>query len=223
MATAGVNRLTRRKYRVRPVWWTRERVLEGLRRFYRDFKVAPTAMWEYHQLQKFTGQSQNGVGNPYPSFYGVLKHFPSFRDAWRAAGVKMNRREQPWSPEEDQFLAEAAGLLSRKDLAEALDRTPNAVHRRLYDLGLHSYRTQGLSMNRAEEMAGVVKGTLRRYTRSGVLPAVRGSKCIYIDPADLPLVEVIDWSEAPPELREMVRRSLMKRLVTLLARKLHAG
>ncbi len=219
MATASINRLTRRKTRQRTVWWTKERVLDGLRRFYRDFKVAPTGMDQYHKLQRFTGTAQNGVGNPYPSFYGVLKYFSNFREAWRAAGVKMNRHESRWLPEEDQFLAEAAGLLSRKELAEALDRTPNAVHRRLYDLGLHSYRTQGLSLNRAADLAGLSHGTLRSYVRRGVLPSVRGTKCVYVDPADLLLVPAVDWDKASPELHDLARRSLMKRLVTVLSRK----
>ncbi|MCI0524316.1 MAG: hypothetical protein L0Y75_03550 [Acidobacteria bacterium] len=128
----------------RKQWWTWERVLEGLRRFYRDFGFAPTATAEYQTRQQFTGKSNTGVGNPYPSSYGVLKYFSTFREAWTAAGIETDRAWEAWTPEEDWFLAEGAGVFSRKELAEALGRSPNAVHRRLYDLGVHTYKAPRL-------------------------------------------------------------------------------
>ena len=119
-----------RHTRVRKLWWTRERVLDGLRRFYRDFGFAPTATAEYQKRQQFTGASNTGVGNPYPSSYGVLKYFGTFREAWTAAGIRTDRAWEAWTPEEDWFLTEGAGVFSRKELAEALDRSPNAQQER---------------------------------------------------------------------------------------------
>ncbi len=205
------------KTRHRESWWTRARVIEGLQRFYRKFGQAPTASDKYQKLQQFTGASNTGVGNPYPSTYGVLKYFSSFREAWRACGVKVNRGDESWTPDEEWFLAEAAGILSRKEIAAYLDRTPNAVHRRLYDLGIHSYRQQGWTLHRVERCANFPSHILRKYIERGELPIFRGSKCIYCDPADLLIVTEIDWSKPPKELADAVRRSLMERMVKILS------
>lgn len=205
------------KYRHRAAWWTRERVIEGLRRFYRDHGIAPTATEKYNELTKGTGRNRNGVGNPYPSFYGVLKHFGTFREAWTAAGVQVNRDFEEWTPEEEWFLREGAGILSRKELAAALNRTPNAVHRRLYDLGIHSYRARGWTFHRIERVAQVPAHIIRCYADRGELPYLRGSKCIYCDPADLLVIREINWDDPPAELAEAVRRSLMERLAKILA------
>lgn len=208
-----------RHTRSREVWWTRERVVEGLRRFYRDFGFAPTSTEAYQQKQQFTGTSQNGVGNPYPSFYGVLKYFRTFREAWTAAGVKVNRDWEEWTTSEDWFIAEAAGLLTRNEIAAYLDRTPNAVHRRLYDLGINSYEARGWTFYRIMRATQVPDHIIRKYADRGDLPYLRGSKCLYVDPADLLVVKEINWNDPPTELAEAVRRSLMTRLVTLLSGK----
>ncbi len=205
------------KYRTQ--WWTRERVLDGLRRFYRDFGFAPTATSEYQERQRFTGNSNTGVGNPYPSSYGVLKYFASFREAWKAIGIETDRAWEAWSPEEDWFLTEGAGILSRKELAEALNRTPNAVHRRLYDLGIHTYKARGWTLHRVMRVTQVPDHIIRKYADRGDLPYLRGAKCVYVDPADLLVVKEIDWRHAPAELAEAVRHSLMTRLVKILSRK----
>jgi hypothetical protein len=76
-------------------------VLDGLRRFYPDFGLAPTSTEAYQQHQQFTGTSNSGVGNPYPSSYGVLKYFESFRQAWAVAGIRTDRAWEAWAPEED--------------------------------------------------------------------------------------------------------------------------
>lgn len=197
-------------------WWTRERVIAGLRRFYRDFGFAPTSTEEYQERQQHTGPNQNGVGNPYPSSYGVLKYFGSFRQSWTAAGIETDRSFEPWTPEEERFIAEAAGILTRKEIAEALGRTPGAVHRRIYDLGLHTYEARGWTFHRVMRAAGVPDYTLWRYADRGDLPYFRGSKCCYLDPADLLVVKEIDWENPPAELAQVARRSLMTRLVKIL-------
>jgi hypothetical protein len=201
----------------REKWWTRQRVLDGLRRFYRDFGCAPTSTAAYQERQQFTGSSNTGVGNPYPSSYGVLKYFASFREAWKAIGIETDRAWEAWSPEEDWFLTEGAGILSRKELAEALNRTPNAVHRRLYDLGIHTYKARGWTFHRVMRVTQVPDHIIRKYADRGELPYFRGSKCIYVDPADLLVIEEIDWEHPPAELAEAVRHSLMTRLVKILS------
>lgn len=206
-----------RHTRYRKQWWTRQRVLDGLRRFYRDFGFAPISTEAYLNHTQFTGSSNSGVGNPYPSSYGVLKYFSSFREAWAAAGIETDRAYEAWSPEEDWFLTEGAGVFSRKELAEALGRTPNAIHRRLYDLGVHTYKARGWTFHRVMRVAQVPDYIIRRYADRGNLPYFRGSKCIYLDPADLLVVKEIDWSRPPEELAEAVRRSLMTRLVKILS------
>lgn len=201
----------------RKIWWTRARVLEGLRRFYRDFGCAPTATVAYRQLQQFTGKSLTGVGNPYPSSYGVLKYFRSFKEAWAAVGIVTNRAGEAWRPEEDWLLREGAGIFSRQELAEMLERTPGAVHRRLYDLGLHTYRARGWTLHRVTRVTGVSTHILKRYMKRGTLPYLRGAKCMYVDPADLLAIAEMDWTQPPQELAEAVRHSLMARLVKVLS------
>src|SRR5262245_13204029 len=101
--------------RYREIWWTKARVIEGMLRFYRDHKFAPTSTEEWHRLAKGSG-NRSGVGNPYPSFNVVLKYYPSFRQAWTAAGVEVNRDWEPWTSEEDRFIVEGAGILTRDEL-----------------------------------------------------------------------------------------------------------
>jgi hypothetical protein len=201
----------------REVWWTKGRVIEGMLRFYRDHKFAPTSTEEWHRLTVRTGKSRSGVGNPYPSFNSVLKYFSSFRQAWMAAGVKVNRSDEPWTPEEDRFIAEGAGIFTRDELAEALDRTPNAVHRRLYDMGVNTRNARGWTFHRVMKASGCPDYILRRYANRGELPYFRGTRLMYIDPADLLVVAEIDWDNPPADLADAVRKSLMGRLVKILS------
>lgn len=187
-------------------------------RFYRDHKFAPTSTEEWHRLTVGTGKSRSGAGNPYPSFNGVLKYFRSFREAWTAAGIRVNRNWEPWTAEEDRFIAEGAGILTRDELAEALDRTPDAVHRRLYDMGVNTRNARGWTFHRVMRVTGCPDYILRRYANRGELPYFRGTRLLYLDPADLLVVKEIDWSNPPEDLARAVRRSLMDRLVKILQR-----
>ncbi len=168
-------------------WWTRERVIAGLRRFYQDHGGSPTSTEEWHQLTGRHGQHGGGPGTrrPYPSLYAVLRHFDTFRQAWAAAGIDVDRRQESWSQLEDWYLREGSGLISRSELARDLHRTPDAIH--------------------------------RPYVERGDLPYLRGSKCVYVDPADLLVVQEIDWHHPPAELEEAALQALRERLVKLLA------
>lgn len=210
----------RRRYRT--CWWTKERVNEGLIRFYRDFKFAPTATEQYQKMTKGTVVNQSGVGNPYPSFASVLRYYHSFREAWTEIGVPVNRDWEPWTALEDWYIAEAAGIFTRIEIAEYLNRTPNAVHRRLYDLGIDTRKARGWTMHRLAQAVGISPCVVQRYADQGKLPYFRGTRLLYFDPADFLVITEIDWNAVPaqsPELEMAIRKSLMMRLVSVLAGK----
>jgi hypothetical protein len=200
-------------------WWTRGRVVDGLRRFYQDCGLAPTSTEEWRRLTGNRGGRGGGPGTrrPYPSPYAVLRYFDTFRQAWAAADIDVGRLLESWSELEDWYLREGIGLLSRAELARDLRRTPDAVHRRLYDLGLHAYQRWGWTLHRVERVAQVPRHRLQTYIERGDLPFLRGSKCIYVDPADLLVVQEIDWQHPPAELAEAALQSWRTRLVKLLA------
>ena len=201
-------------------WWTRERVIAGLRRFHQDRGLAPTSTEEWHQITGKHGSRHGGPGTrrPYPSLYAVLRHFDTFRQAWAAAGIDVGRVQESWSELEDWYLREGVGLISRVELARDLRRTPDAVHRRLYDLGLHSYQRWGWTLHHVERVAQVPRHRLQTYLERGDLPYFRGSKCVYVDPGDLVVVREIDWEHPPAELEEAALQSWRTRLVKVLAR-----
>ena len=80
-------------------WWTRERVLAGLRRFHQEHGLAPTSTEEWHRLTGHRGARGGGSGTRrrYPSFSGVLRYFATFRQAWMAAGIDTGRAMESWS------------------------------------------------------------------------------------------------------------------------------
>lgn len=195
-------------------WWTRERVLAGLLRFYREHRFTPLSTKAWLDVSRGIGK---GPQRPYPSHYAVLRWFSSFREAWTAAGVDVDRVHEVWQPMEDWYLREAAGFVPRVEIARDLRRSPEAVHRRLYDLGLHSYRIHGWSLQRVRKTTGVSPSRLIRYLKCGRLPYRRGTKCYFVDPADLLVVREIDWSQPPRELERAVRLSLVERLAGILS------
>jgi hypothetical protein len=64
-------------------------------------------------------------------------------------------------------------------------------------------------------MAGISEHRLRAYIRRGQLPAFKGAKHVYIDPADLLVVDEIDWRHPPAELESVVLNALRQRLIRL--------
>jgi len=200
-------------------WWTRDRVIAGLLRFHQEHGLAPPSTEEWHQLTGRHGARGGGPGTrrPYPSLYAVLRHFDTFRQAWAAAGIDVGRVQESWSELEDWYLREGVGLISRTELARDLHRTPDAVHRRLYDLGLHSYQRWGWTLHHVERVAQVPRHRLQTYLERGDLPYFRGSKCVYVDPADLVIVQEINWERPPTELEEAALQAWRSRLVKTLA------
>jgi hypothetical protein len=147
----------------------------------------------------------------------VVRHFETFRQAWAAAGVDVGRLHESWSEIEDWYLREGTGLIPRNELARDLARTPHAIHRRLYELGLHSYRRWGWTLHRVERVAQVPRHRLQTYVDRGDLPCMRGSGCVYVDPGDLLVVQEIDWHNPPAELEEAALQAWRTRLVKVLA------
>lgn len=51
--------------------------------------------------------------------------------------AKENRRKEPWTPKEDQYLAKYYKVMSDREIAEELGRTKNAIHSRRNALELY--------------------------------------------------------------------------------------
>ncbi len=195
-------------------WWTKARVINGLVRFYREKKVAPTSTEKYHEMVRGSGKAHEAR---YPSFYAVLRYFRTFRQAWRAAGVPVNNAEEEYTALEDWYIREAIGIIPRAEIARDLDRSEGGVKRYMYQNGLNIRRALGWTIHRTEAVTQVPARVIIRYMDRGDLPFYRGTQCTYIDPADLLVVEEIDWANPPADLERAVRRSLMERLLKILS------
>lgn len=217
-ASAGmVYRASRRGHRPatrRATFWTRDRVIRGLKLFYKNYGFAPCNTADYHSIVKDSGMNQQ---REFPSFYGVLRYFASFREAWTALGVEVNRGWEPWTDVEKWYLSEATGILSRKQIAIDLRRTENAVHRRQYDEGLNARTRWGWTLHRAGAALQIPEHCLTTHVERGDLPIFRGNFVIYIDPADLIGLGGLDWRRASRDLKEAARRSLMERAAKIIA------
>lgn len=197
-------------------WWTKERVMRGLTQFAHDTGRTPGSTEAFHALTRGSGM---GPRRRYPSAYAVLRWFPTFKAAWAAVGLAVGRSFEAWTAEEEEFLREGIGVLTRLELAEALGRSPDAVHRRIYDLGLNSYQAHGWTPHRLAKATGVTDHVIRCYMERGQLPYLAGCKVQFIHPSDIPIVREIDWVHAPYDLVHDVRRSLIQRLIATLRRR----
>jgi hypothetical protein len=70
-----------------PRWWTRERVLSGLSRFYLETGQAPTGCKQYRRLVAGLDGGKKRAERRYPSEYAIYLYWPSLAEAWRAAGI----------------------------------------------------------------------------------------------------------------------------------------
>lgn len=220
MARGHAPSASARKAMSRRTWWTRARVIAGLQHFYRERGWAPINTHDWHEATRTPGfrGGSTGARRAYPSQYAVLRHFSTFREAWTACGVAVDRGYEEWSELDLWYLREATGILSRTEIARDLGRTPDAVHRRQYDLGLNAREHWGWTLNRLERLTSIQRHVWQRYMDWGDLPYFRGNKCLYVDPGDLTVVEELDCSKLSAELEEAMRRSLRKRLLLVLAR-----
>lgn len=198
----------------RRTWWTRQRVLGGLVAFHRATGQAPTTSRGWAGLIQRVAHSQQR----YPTAYAVLRHFPTFRAAWNAAGIQLTHaRWAPWTTTDDRYLLAQLGDQPTAAIAAALGRGEAAVRARARKLGLRVGNARGWPILRVARTAGVSEYVLRAYIRRGDLPAFKGAKHLYVEPADLVIVTEIDWQHLPAELEAAAVQSLRQRLVKLLA------
>jgi hypothetical protein len=198
----------------RRTWWTRERVVAGLVALHRATGQAPTTSRQWASVIRRVGDGQQR----FPTAYAVLRHFPTVRAAWNAAGIRLaHARWAPWTAEHDRYVRTRLGIQPTVAIAAALGRGEYAVRVRARKLGLRVGDARGWPLLRMARMAGVSEYLLRAYIRRGQLPVFKGAKHLYVEAADLVVVEEIDWQHPPAELETAALRSLRQRLVTLLA------
>ncbi|HYP19141.1 MAG TPA: hypothetical protein VEY08_03625, partial [Chloroflexia bacterium] len=84
----------RRKAPIYRSWWTRERVLAGLRRLYAETGQAPNCGdAQYRRLMREHGQhGLKGARRRYPTDASVLRYWPSLAAAWRELGITPDGR-----------------------------------------------------------------------------------------------------------------------------------
>jgi hypothetical protein len=153
-----------------------------------------------------------------PSTYAVLRHFPNFRAAWTAAGIQLgDARWAPWTGEQDRYILTQLGVQPTTAIAEALGRGEAAVRARARKLGVRVGTARGWPLLRAARTAGVSEYVLRAYIKRGELPAFKGAKHVYVDPADLRVVREIDWRNTPAELESAGARAPPPRMRDLVA------
>ena len=66
-------------------------------------------------------------------------------------------------------------------------------------------------------VAGVPEHVLRGYVDRGELCVFKGAKNVYVDVADLVVVDELDWRQVPADLETAALPSLRWRLVQVLA------
>jgi hypothetical protein len=148
----------------------------------------------------------------------VLSHFPSFRAAWAAAGIRLpHARWAPWTKPEEEYLVRTLGVLPTAEIAATLGRGEGAIYKRARRLGLHVGEAHGWPLQRVARRAGLSGSVLRGYVDRGELPVFKGAKHVYVDPGDLVVVEELDWQQVPADLERAALRSLRWRLVQVLA------
>lgn len=224
----------RRRRKYDRTWWTHERVIEAGKLFFATFGELPTDVRDYQRRQQFTGVIRNGRASNqgrdsiFPSSYAIFRYFDTLRQYWTACGFVVDRSHEDWSDEELWFIKESVGILPRTEVARITRRSVPAIKRKLYDLGklklynhgTNSYTRWGWTISHAAKMLGVKNHILMRYVDHGLLPIMKGCKCLYVDPADLMVVREYNWAKRrhKRELDKAVRHSLIQRACYALLR-----
>lgn len=120
--------------------WTREHVVERLAQAAKELPgPLPCCDADYNRLKK--GRLD------WPTSSRVLEYFGSMAHAWLAAGVEKERirlDNLDWTGEENDYLLDHAGIDTLEQIALHLRRSRGAVHRHLYELGVHARDSQGM-------------------------------------------------------------------------------
>jgi hypothetical protein len=175
----------------RQTYWTKERVLEGVRLFVRATDgPLPKSDSTYRAAR---------AGNTeYPSPYLLLKYWHSVGRAFLEAGADPRRvslRNVKWTPEDDDVLLEMAGTISLRRLGRKLCRPQYGLRARLNEIhGLQARNAQGfLSASEVAREYQCPVTRVKRLIRSGQLPARFDSlhNQYLVDPADLAKVKAV--------------------------------
>jgi hypothetical protein len=92
VAEADRLRRPRGKKRSARRWWTRERVRQGLLRFYDHTGLLPSSRHAYREVVSSLDLHKKGGRRAYPPPHIVLFHWRSFNEAWREIGVEDEAR-----------------------------------------------------------------------------------------------------------------------------------
>ncbi len=199
-------------------WWTRERIILGLHRFYSDFGFCATSSEAWAEKTQIPGRVGSAVGK-YPSFATILLHWPTFRQAWEAAGHQLDRSWEEWSELEDWYILETVGIIPRSEVAKDTRRSEPAIKRRLYDLGdIRSYNRWGMTLSHAAALMEIGQTIIQKYMKYGDMPFLKGNKCYFLNPADLTMVLEYNWDrpDIPEELDQAIRRAQAQRIAKIL-------
>lgn len=121
-------------------FWTRERVLLALVKAAEEIKgILPCSDNVWNQVKKDRLD--------WPTATRIYFYFHGIARGWLAAGVPMRRvtlKNVDWTPAEDEYLLEKAGILTLKVIASRLGRSYPAVRARLNkNHGIASRHNQG--------------------------------------------------------------------------------
>lgn len=204
-------------------YWTREAVLEGLRRAAAELTGAlPCRDATYSHLKK--GHVD------WPPSSRVLEYFHGMARAWLATGVEPSRvslRNLDWTETEVAYLLEHAGNKTLKAIGHHLHRPVSAVRSKLGSkgLGLKARTMQGYLS--AAEIAKEYRCPYHRVRLLLAAGTLRGQfdkrrNCWRVDPAELrrPAVEALlrapktrSYKTVPPDVGDYYERYGLKRTV----------
>jgi hypothetical protein len=198
-------------------FWTRERVLEGLR-------LAATQIEEPLPCSdRLYARLKNGHLD-WPNATRIYFYFNSIGRAWLAAGVPRTRVtlfNVPWLPEETGYLLDMAGILTLKAIAKHLCRSPGACKRQLHKYGITARANQGyLSAAEVSKLYGCSYHRVCQLLAAGTIKGRydRRRNRWQIDPINItPAAEVLlmepkkTHKSTPPDLGDYYQRHGLRR------------
>lgn len=179
-----------------PQLWSRDACLHFLAEHIAN-STGPLPIHDYNELTK---------GRNLPPSQVLRRHFKFIRAAWIEAGApdeRLAHGDAPdWTQEEDDYLREHAGDLTRKQIARRLGRTDGAVKTRANKvLGIHFRKNAGyMSATALANRLGIDPTRVLAAINSGALKArkIRGVANRWdIDPLDVK-PGIFDQLTAPP-------------------------
>ena len=203
------------KYRGRPLYWTRERVIAGLKTFASDTGLTPTSTKTYVELLPPRTAENRTMPTRYPSNTAILRQFSSMEEAWAACGMPVQNRWL-WTQAEDELLKAQVGQVDVETLSQQLGRSTTRVRNRLYALGLKTKLTEGVSLEQASRWTGQSRYLIEQAIGKDLIGTRFFGKFVYVDPADLLHLPGLDVENLPPQAEARIRQALMERVVNLL-------